>query len=410
MQVKFMHFLDYFIGLPACFLLSAVNACLSLIIKKRNHENVKNVLFIKLFGMGSVTLSLAAVKRFIDQRPLCNVYYLTFASNKFVFNCVKNLDSVKILSLRSENLKFFIADFTAALYKIRKIKFDIVFDFEFFSRLPAIISFLSGAACRVGFFNKYTEGFYRGNFLTYKIFYNPYQHVAQAYLDMVDAIDKKNALPYNKIHDRNINDFRDLHLAFNNNKSELKNYRRETGLDKHAGLVLFNPNVSKGFIDLRCWPLEYYAEIGRLIIKNYSRVVIGLIGDKNDSERCGRLAEMIASGRLKNFAGNTSLKELCYLLDLADLLVTNDTGPGHLAALGNGHIVTLHGPETPMQFSPFTLNKSSMFLKLGCSPCGTIFNRRQTQCQDNLCMQMLAPSIVWSEIKKIIKIKNLRWK
>ena len=61
-------------------------------------------------------------------------------------------------------------------------------------------------------------------------------------------------------------------------------------------------------------------------------------------------ASAIGAERAVSFAGQTTLRELLTLYTIADVLVTNDSGPAHFASLTPVHTVVLFGPETPRLF------------------------------------------------------------
>ena len=96
------------------------------------------------------------------------------------------------------------------------------------------------------------------------------------------------------------------------------------------------------------------------------------------------------AGRVICMAGRTSLRELIVLYTLADLLVTNDSGPGHFASLTDLPTLVLFGPETPALFAPLGKATHVMTANLACSPCVNAMNHRFSPCNDNVCMQELA--------------------
>ena len=59
---------------------------------------------------------------------------------------------------------------------------------ETFVRYSSLLSYLTGAARRVGFHRFTQEGLYTGDFLTHKVMYNPHIHTAHVFLDLVQAL------------------------------------------------------------------------------------------------------------------------------------------------------------------------------------------------------------------------------
>ena len=98
-------------------------------------------------------------------------------------------------------------------------------------------------------------------------------------------------------------------------------------------------------------------------------------------------------------AGQTSLRELLTLYSVADVLVTNDSGPGHFSALTPIRAIVLFGPETPRLFGPLTPASTVIWKELACSPCVSVFNHRLSPCRNNVCMQTITVDEVFEAVK-----------
>lgn len=83
------------------------------------------------------------------------------------------------------------------------------------------------------------------------------------------------------------------------------------------------------------WPLEHFAVVAAHAIRQHAASVV-LIGSKEELSATSKLKELILrfapEGRVHNLAGQTTLKQLAALLGSVQSLVTNDSGPMHLAA------------------------------------------------------------------------------
>ena len=87
---------------------------------------------------------------------------------------------------------------------------------------------------------------------------------------------------------------------------------------------------------------------------------------------CARLG----SPRALDLTGQTTMTELLHLFDLAHVLVTNDSGPAHFAALTRIHVVVFFGPEIPERYRPLTTNSDVIHTGYSCSPCIGPLNQR----------------------------------
>ena len=91
------------------------------------------------------------------------------------------------------------------------------------------------------------------------------------------------------------------------------------------------------------------------------------------------------------------------LYTMSELLITNDSGPAHFAALTPVNVLTLFGPETPSLFGSPTPRSTAFWLGLACSPCVNAYNNRQSPCRNNLCMQGITVDQVFGEAVRILE-------
>jgi ADP-heptose:LPS heptosyltransferase len=85
----------------------------------------------------------------------------------------------------------------------------------------------------------------------------------------------------------------------------------------------------------------------------------------------------------------TTLSQLLVLYTLAEVLITNDSGPAHFASMTPITVITLFGPETPLLFRALTPRAIPIYMQLPCSPCVNAYNNRQSPCRDNICMKSI---------------------
>jgi ADP-heptose:LPS heptosyltransferase len=109
----------------------------------------------------------------------------------------------------------------------------------------------------------------------------------------------------------------------------------------------------------------------------------------------------VQSERCFSLGGRTTLRDLLTLYGLAEVLVTNDSGPAQFAALAPIRVVTLCGPETPALFGSRAPDTSVLWAGLACSPCVSAYNNRLSRCSDNLCMQRITVDTVFETVCRI---------
>jgi heptosyltransferase-2 len=151
---------------------------------------------------------------------------------------------------------------------------------------------------------------------------------------------------------------------------------------------------------LRRWPVEQYAAVAReLSARGYEVVLVGGPDDAWVLESFGGLDVVDAIGRY-------SLPETLALLDSADVSVTHDTGPLHLAGITSTAIVSIFGPTRPRSFMPQRENCVALWGGEGfaCRPCYD--GRDFAPCTHNGCVQQVSAAMVLNEIERMIETKR----
>ncbi|GLC27467.1 glycosyltransferase family 9 protein [Roseisolibacter agri] len=133
----------------------------------------------------------------------------------------------------------------------------------------------------------------------------------------------------------------------------------------------------------RRWPVERYVELARRLHARGHAVV--LVGDAADREVLPAFADVPVIDRL----GRLRIVESTAVLEVADVVVSHDTGPMHLARLVRAPLVALFGPTSPHDFAPEDARTTVLWggAALACRPCYD--GREVAPCRDNRCMQDL---------------------
>jgi ADP-heptose:LPS heptosyltransferase len=80
---------------------------------------------------------------------------------------------------------------------------------------------------------------------------------------------------------------------------------------------------------------------------------------------------------------------LLHVFDLAHVMVSNDSGPAHFAALTRVHVIVFFGPEIPERYRPLATSSDVVHTGFSCSPCIGPYNQRLSPCNDNLCLKTI---------------------
>ena len=147
---------------------------------------------------------------------------------------------------------------------------------------------------------------------------------------------------------------------------EIEAARKKFGLDKISNPVFgLNPGAEYG--PAKRWPIERFIAAAKEIQQRTNCVWI-LFGGKGDLKLTAQIASAIRESRLTS--GKTSLRELMALLKLCRVLLTNDTGPMHVAAALEIPVVAIFGSTSPELTGPIFSNESQILKSdAPCSPC-----------------------------------------
>lgn len=402
MKLNLMRWVDKNVGIPLCFFVSVLDKTSKLFgINKPDYgRQIKKALFIELSEMGSTILAYPAMKRLKQAYPKTELYFLIFDENKESVRLLDTIPKNNIITIRGSSPVFFVLDTISALFKIRRLKFDAVFDLELFARFTAILTGLSRANLKVGFYKYTMESLYRGDFLTHKVSYNPHIHISMNFLSLVQSLNsEKDELPMTK---RNVLEF-DVSapkskLNYKNSSMMYKKLKEiNPAFSKSSKLVVFNPNA--GLLPIRAWPLKNYAELARKIAENHKDTFIAVMGVKDASKDAKIIANAIGN-KCIDLTNRTTLGEVVDLFNISDVLVTNDSGPAHFASLTPIKNFVFFGPETPKLYCPLGKNTTPLYSDFACSPCVSAFNHRKTVCKDNKCLKAIKVDDVYNLIKK----------
>lgn len=140
------------------------------------------------------------------------------------------------------------------------------------------------------------------------------------------------------------------------------------------------------------WPAENFSRLAQALSEKGMSIVF--TGSPEDGKG---IAEIIARvpdrNRVRSLAGKTTLKELAGLFAEADLVLSTDTGPMHLAAATGTRLVALFGPTAPWRTGPYGKGHVVIRRKLSCSPC---FRK---ECETIECMRTITVEEVMAAIE-----------
>jgi lipopolysaccharide heptosyltransferase II len=150
------------------------------------------------------------------------------------------------------------------------------------------------------------------------------------------------------------------------------------------------------------WPAEKFAELVRLLVPKFPDVRFAILGGKDDQSP-GEIISRAAPERCLNLCGKTSLPEMVEWVRLCQLMVTNDTGPMHVAAALDKPLVALFGPTEPRRTGPYGRLEDVLRIELPCSPCMKSYCTYE---KPNECLKAISPATVFEQVQKRLNLRS----
>jgi lipopolysaccharide heptosyltransferase II len=171
--------------------------------------------------------------------------------------------------------------------------------------------------------------------------------------------------------------------------------RNKWGLDKGRWVIL-QPGAR--WVNKR-WPAEHFAQLLGLAAAARPDLRFAVLGSAEDQPLAQAIARA-SSQRCLDLTGKLSLPEMVECIRLSELMVTNDTGPMHVAAALGKPVVALFGPTDPSWTGPYGQLEHVMQLALPCVPC------RKSDCtyvKKFECLRGITPEAVFKAVLARLK-------
>jgi ADP-heptose:LPS heptosyltransferase len=402
MNVASMRAVDRWLGVPVC-------AALSLVARFTRHSRPaavrppRRLLFVKLAEQGSTVLAHAAISRAVELVGAENVYFLCFEENRFILDTMDLIPAGNIITVRHSSLLAACVDGVGLVRRLRRCGFEVAIDLEFFARATAAITFLCGARVRVGFHNFGGAGPYRGNLMTHPLIFTPHLHTTETFLSMVEAsqVPPTDLPHFVYVPPETAAEMPQFRPAAEEVEAVDRILRGHCGDRQRRPLVLLNANCGD-LLPLRRWPEQRYCGLAEKLLGRFPDLHVAFTGAPDEQAATEALAAGVGADRCFSVAGQTSLRQLMTLYSNADVLVTNDSGPAHFAALTEIDVITLFGPEHPKLFGARGPRSHIFWEGIDCSPCVNAYNNRTSPCRNNVCLQGIEVDRVFDKVCEVL--------
>jgi len=181
---------------------------------------------------------------------------------------------------------------------------------------------------------------------------------------------------------------------------EIEAAKKKFGLEKITAPIFgLNPGAEYGAA--KRWPVEKFIAAAKEIQQRTNCVWI-LFGGKTDAAITNQIASQLptSNSHLLNLTGKTNLRELMALLKLCRVVLTNDTGPMHVATALGTPVVVPFGSTSPELTGPGLPGDARNYLLKSDAPCSPCFLR---ECPiDFRCLKGISESQVISAVMEIV--------
>lgn len=323
----------------------------------------KRIVICKFKGMGSIVQATPLIATLKTKYPNATITFVSSIENKGIIDEIDWIDGA--LYVRDQGVFSLLSSSISLIFKLIRHKSDLYIDLEIYSNYSSIIATFSLATDRFGYYLKSSR--YRLGMYTHMMYFNSTAPISDAYLQFARLLKCneiiKNPFPF------------------------LKNETIEN-------TIVINVNASDLRIERR-WPADSFVALIKQIRKLYPNYEVNLVGSKSEQDYVSVVSSCFKEDTfVKDVSGKTNLHQLIELLSKSALVITNDTGPMHLAAAMQKNTIALFGPCSPSQYA---IGKSvfPIYKNVYCSPC--VHEFITPPCKgENLCMQLI-------EIKEVLQ-------
>ncbi len=384
---------DRLLAIPLAFLFNGAARLLGKLMKRDHSVTSKNVNVIvvaKLVGMGSILQCNPLLRALKLRYPAAKLVFVTMRANRELLLRLSSVDEILVMDDRS----FFSMAFTTlrTVATLVRMKADFYFDLEVYSGFASLLALWAATRNRLGFYRR-SAAFKKGIY-THLVYFNTRMPVRQLYLQL----GRVAGIPVGQSELMG-----PIAVYEQERLSVARRLAESPGWQPEKPYIVLNPNASDLLLERR-WPVESVLEAINRLVSSGSQIV--LMGAPNEAGFVRSLYESLSPEvqfHVVNTAGRLSLGELLALLEGAACVLTNDTGPMHMAIALQRPTVCLFGPANPEHYGQDLPYVEIFYAQVFCSPC--LYEADEPPCNGhNICMQRIMPQPVVEAVQRLVDI------
>ncbi len=337
--------------------------------------------------IGDAVMTTPALQRLRSSFPQAHITLLATPRTTGIFEDSLFFDEIIEYRRREDGVKAFFE--TVKMIRHRRFDLAALFQNAFEA---ALLAMLGGARLRIGFAE---QG--RGLLLTHKLHRGPQHRNRHQVHDYLDIVAECERVCLGSDFKSNVSNPLPSLTAGSHQRQAAELLLRSSGfyLNSHP-IVAFNTGATNS--RAKCWPEDRFAALADRLVDDLNAQIV-LIGAASERDSAERVMEQMKIKGAINFAGRTSMMELIGLLNASDLIVTNDTGPAHIAAALGRPTLTIFGPTNEFETAP-TGMRAEMVRAEGveCARC------MLRDCPiDHRCMTRITADEVFERAREMLK-------
>ncbi len=334
----------------------------------------EKILIVKPSSLGDIVHSLPFLNAIKSCYPCAEIHWVVARGFEGLLEGHPMINELIVIDKdkwkKPGNISATVREIRKFFGEVRQRRYDLVIDLQGLLR-SGMITAATGAPVRVGFSEAREGGWL---FYTKKVHGGREVHAVDRYLKIARFLGCKTdqiIFPFPLMED-----------------DSGKIGKLKTSLKDYAVIV---PGARWS---TKVWPAERFGKIASML--PMSSLVIGGDADKVAAEEIVRTS----GGKAVSLAGETKLRDLIGIMKDSRLVISNDSGPMHIAAGFNVPVVAIFGPTSPIRTGPYGKGHVALSSGAECAPC---FKRR---CSDLKCMQAVTVEMVYGGVRRCLKIRE----
>lgn len=345
-------------------------------------ETIKRVVVRGTNWVGDAVMTIPALRKLRRVLPKAHITLATSSWAQELFSEADYLDDLLI----QNNRGFWSVFKNSAQWRERKIDLAVIFPNSFAS---ALVPALARVPLRIGYASDRRKPLlthalplpeWRGS--KHEIFY---------YLNIVSELQRL-------LGDELVAQEPDISIQISEASHKAgRDLLRTAGCNENQPVVALCP----GSINSRAkrWPAERYAKLAdHLIDRLHAQVV--LMGSKEEADVSLEVTRQMRNQPIV-LTGETNLGQAVAVLSNIDLLITNDTGPAHIASSLGRPTLVIFGPTNPLTTRPYSSSGEILRHPPDCAPC------MLRDCPiDHRCMTAISPEEVFERACEMLEMSD----